>query len=51
MWSIIQFPNYIPNLNLTFDKKIEPTNKKEKIKTYKESDINKHLGRNIDIYV
>lgn len=51
MWPINQFPGYIPNYPLIFNIKVEPINKKEHIKSYKESEINKYLGTKVDIYV
>ena len=51
MWPYIQFPNHIPTVIFILDRKIEPVNKKEKIKDYKLSNTNQLLGNTIDVYV
>ncbi len=50
MWPINEHPTYITN-PIKFDRKVEPVSNKTPLKTYKESDINKHLGTRIDVYV
>jgi hypothetical protein len=45
----IQFPNYIPNYEITFYRKVEPVNKKEGIKEYITN--KNYLGNIVDIYV
>jgi len=50
LWPINEHPAYITN-HIKFDRKVEPINRKEPLKAYIESDINKHLGTKVDIYV